>query len=120
MSREAFDRLPELEREALRKRHVHSDEQIRLLYDMTRAFATSYDDMAFTPPLLGTITARTLIVHGDRDPFYPVEMAIELFRGIPRSALWVVPYGPHGPIFGKLAAPFVETALAHLSGQSPG
>jgi pimeloyl-ACP methyl ester carboxylesterase len=118
--REAFDRLPELEREALRKRHVHGDGQIRLLYDMTRAFATSYDDMAFTPPLLGTITARTLIVHGDRDPLYPVEMAIELFRGIPRSALWVVPYGLHGPIFGNLAAPFVETALAHLSSQSTG
>src|SRR5262249_21653897 len=42
---------------------------------------------------------RARHVHGDRDPFYPVELAIELFRGIPSSALWVVPYGAHGPIF---------------------
>ena len=83
---------------------------------MTRGFAASYDDVAFTPPLLATIAARTLIVHGDRDPFYAVEMAFELHRGIPDSALWVVPYGGHGPIFGKNAAQFAEIALGHLAG----
>jgi pimeloyl-ACP methyl ester carboxylesterase len=56
-------------------------------------------------------------VHGDRDPYYPVELAIELFRGIPRSALWIIPYGAHGPIFGTLAPAFVSNALAHLSSQ---
>jgi pimeloyl-ACP methyl ester carboxylesterase len=116
-TRESFDLLSEPERKALRDRHVHDDEQIRLLYDMTRTFAASYDDMAFTPPQLGTITARTLIVHGDRDPYYPVEMAMELFHGIPQSALWIVPYGAHGPIFGTLAAPFAARALTHLSGE---
>ena len=119
-TRESFERLTEGERNALRNRHVGGDEQIRLLYDMTRSFAASYDDMAFTPPQLGTITARTLIVHGDRDPFYPVEMAIALFRGIPASALWIVPYGSHGPIFGAMAPTFVSTALAHLAGQPAG
>jgi pimeloyl-ACP methyl ester carboxylesterase len=118
-TRQSFDLLGEPERDALRNRHVHGDEQIRQLYDMTRAFATSYDDMAFTPPQLGSITARTLIVHGDRDPLYPVELALELFRGIPRSALWIVPYGAHGPIFGPMAPPFTAMALAHLSGQVP-
>jgi pimeloyl-ACP methyl ester carboxylesterase len=81
---------------------------------MTLSFATSDDDMAFTQPQLATITARTLIVHGDRDPLYPVELAIELFRGIPDSALWVVPNGGHGPIFGPMAEPFRAAALAHL------
>jgi pimeloyl-ACP methyl ester carboxylesterase len=114
-----LERLSEAERDALRRRHVHGDEQIRSLYGMTRSFATSYDDMAFTPPLLDTITARTLIVHGDRDPYYPIEMAIELYRGIPQSALWVIPYGAHGPIFGKMAPAFAATALDHLSGQIP-
>jgi len=117
-TRESFDHLSEAERDALRQRHVHGDEQIRLLYDMTRSFATSDDDMAFTPPQLGTVTARTLIVHGDRDPYYPIEMAIELFRGIPQSALWIVPFGAHGPIFGTMAPPFAATALAHLSGRA--
>jgi pimeloyl-ACP methyl ester carboxylesterase len=119
-TRESFDLLNESERDALRNRHVHGDEQIRQLYEMTRSFATSYDDVAFTPPQLGTITARTLIVHGDRDPLYPVELAMELFRGIPQSALWIVPYGAHGPIFGTMAPRFAASALAHLSGQPGG
>jgi pimeloyl-ACP methyl ester carboxylesterase len=119
-TRESFELLSESERDALRKRHVHGDDQIRWLYDMTRGFATNYDDMAFTPPLLGTIEARTLIVHGDRDPYYPVELAIELFRGIPRSALWIIPNGAHGPIFGKMATTFAASALAYLSGQQGG
>lgn len=119
-TRESFERLSEAERNALRTRHVHGDEQIRLLYDMTRSFATSYDDMAFTPAQLSVITARTLIVHGDRDPFYPVEMAIALFHGIPASALWIIPYGTHGPIFGTMAQTFASCALAHLAGELGG
>jgi pimeloyl-ACP methyl ester carboxylesterase len=114
-TRSSYDSLPEAGRDALRRRHVYGDEQIRWLYDITRGFATSYDDMAFTPAQLGTITARTLIVHGDRDPYYPVELAVELFRGIPQSALWIVPGGAHGPIFGSMALPFVSAALAHLA-----
>lgn len=117
-TRESFEGLSSSDKEALRARHVHGDEQIRLLYDMTRSFSTSYDDMSFTPPHLATITARTLIVHGDRDPYYPVELALALFRGIPEAALWVIPHGGHGPVFGAAAAPFAEAALAHLAVRS--
>ena len=99
-----------------RQRHVHGDEQIRVLYEQMRGLKDTHDDMAFTPPLLGTITARTLIVHGDRDPLYPVELALEMYRSIPSSALWVVPNGGHGPIFSRLAGPFVDTAVAFLRG----
>jgi pimeloyl-ACP methyl ester carboxylesterase len=112
---EAFDRLSDDERDTLRHRHIHGDDQIRALYAMTRSFATSHDDMAFDREQLERITARTLIVHGDRDPYYPVEMALELFHGIRDSALWVVPYGAHGPVFGSLAPAFVHQALAHLT-----
>ena len=75
------------------------------------------DDMAFTRPLLATIAARTLIVHGDRDPYYPVELAVEMYRSIPKSALWVVPNGDHGPIFGPLAARFRDAVRAFLQGE---
>src|SRR5262245_32543191 len=113
-TRAAFATLSSVEVETLRARHVHGDEQILKLYDMTCSFATSYDDMAFTAAGLGTITARTLIVHGDRDALYPVELAVELFRGIPASALWIVPNGGHGPVFGGNAATFRSAALSFL------
>jgi pimeloyl-ACP methyl ester carboxylesterase len=101
--------------EQMRGRHHLGDDQIRALWRYARAFADDRDDMNFGAATLSTITARTLIVHGDRDPLYPVELAVELLRGIPDASLWVVPNSGHGPIFGSQAAAFVETAAAFLS-----
>jgi pimeloyl-ACP methyl ester carboxylesterase len=108
------DNRTEAEWQQMRQWHKQGDEQIRALRRMSNAFKDSYDDMNFTPPYLSTITAPTLIVHGDRDPLYPVQMAIELYTSIPRSYLWVIPNGGHGPIFGNMAAQFVEISLAFL------
>ena len=98
----------------MRGRHHHGDDQIRALWRHAREFADDRSDMNFDATTLAAITARTLIVHGDRDPLYPVELAVELFRAIPNAALDVVPNGGHGPIFGEQAAPFVRTATAFL------
>ena len=101
--------------EQMRGRHHLGDDQIRALWRHAREFAGDREDMNFTAAALSTITARTLIVHGDRDPLYPVEQAVELFRGIPNASLWVVPGGGHGPIFGEQAVPFVKAATAFLA-----
>lgn len=102
----------------MRGRHHLGDDQIRALWRHVREFADDRDDMNFNADTLGAITARTLIVHGDRDPLYPVELAVELYRAIPNAALWVVPNGGHGPIFGEQAAPFVTTATAFLQSRA--
>jgi hypothetical protein len=39
---------------------------------------------------------------------------VEMYRAIPRSALWVVPNGNHGPVFLDAAPQFAQTALAFL------
>jgi len=101
----------------MRERHVHGDAQILALWEQQRAFADSYDDMNFTPPALARIKARTLIIYGDRDPLYPVEMGVEMFRAIPKAALWVVPGGGHGPIFLDASEAFARTSLAFLRGE---
>ena len=107
----------EAEWRQMRQWHKHGDEQIRALWRMSNAFKDSYTDMAFTPPHLSTITARTLIVHGDRDPLYPTRLALEMHEAIRGSHLWIVPNGGHGPIFGNAATAFRETALAFLRGE---
>src|SRR5688500_4320449 len=94
----------------MRTRHHHGDEQIRALWRHAREFGSDREDMNFTPRTLSSITARTLIVHGDRDPLYPVELAVALLLAIPTASLWVVPEGGHGPIFGNHAVPFVNIA----------
>jgi pimeloyl-ACP methyl ester carboxylesterase len=77
----------------------------------------SYDDMNFTEPYLSTITARTLIVHGDRDEYFPVDIPVAMNRAIPRSALWIIPNGGHLPVLGELAPVFQEEALAFLGSE---
>src|ERR1051325_5467880 len=111
------DRRTEAEWQLMRQWHPGGDEQILALWKMAYDFKDSYDDMNFTPPYLSTIRARTLVVHGDRDPLYPVALALELYAAIPASYLWVVPNGGHGPIFaeytgdGETTGRFADTAL---------
>ena len=110
------DRLPAEERKSLRRRHPGGDAQIEALLASTKAFADSYDDMNFTPSCLGRITARTLIVQGDRDPLYPVEISVGMARAIPRSSLWIVPSAGHGPVAGERWPEFLKTAARFLRG----
>ena len=112
--RKCPDPLPEAQWEVLRGRHPGGDAQIKALMMSTKAFADSYDDMTFTPPQLSTIQARTLIVQGDRDPLYPVEISVEMARAIPQSSLWIVPNSGHGPVIGERWPEFLKTAAAFL------
>lgn len=101
--------------ERFRKIHIHGDDQIRALRAQFHAFKDSYDDMNFTAPFLATISAPTLIVHGDRDQFFPIEIPVQMYESIPTSYLWIVPNTGHGAIRNKREE-FLETALAFLRG----
>jgi pimeloyl-ACP methyl ester carboxylesterase len=105
------DDQPSQEWERMRRSHKSGDQQIVNIWNWIRSLQDSYDDMNFTPALLSKIAARTLIVYGDRDPLYPVEMGLELYRAIPQASFWVVPNGAHGPIFGDAAPQFAQTTL---------
>jgi pimeloyl-ACP methyl ester carboxylesterase len=109
----AMDHTP-AEWERMRAVHVHGDEQIAALWKLPRRIADDPIDMNFTPEHLAAITAKTLIVSGDRDPFYPVELALDLYRGIRGSALWVVPNAMHCPVFFAERDAFAQTATAFL------
>lgn len=111
----SFAALGEAEMSRMRERHKGGDSQLEWIVAQTHAMADTHDDVDFSPALLGTITARTLIVFGDSDPLYPVKLAFELHEGIARSSLWIVPQGGHGPIFGPNAPRFLEIALPFLS-----
>lgn len=92
------------------------DQQLESLAGQFHAFASSYDDVNFTRPYLSTISARTLIVHGDRDPFFPVEIPLELYRSIPNAYLWIVPATGHEfPDRGQ----FTTIGRAFLQRQQP-
>jgi len=96
--------------------HPRGDQQILALRAAFRAMGDDTTDMAFTRASLATIRARTLIVHGDRDRFFPAEMAMELYRGIPVSQLWIVPNGGHADFLRDPVLAFIAAATRFLHG----
>ena len=67
------------------------------------------------PPYLASIQARTLIVQGDRDPLYPVELSVEMAKAIPLSSLWIIPNAGHGPVLGERWPEFLKIASGFLA-----
>jgi pimeloyl-ACP methyl ester carboxylesterase len=113
--RASFEKMPQPVQEMYRECAKRGDAQIRQLITQFNAFHNNHDDMSFTAQTLSTITARTLIVHGDRDQFFPVEIPVSLYRSIPNAALWIIPGGDHVPIYDP-TVPFTSTALRFLDG----
>jgi pimeloyl-ACP methyl ester carboxylesterase len=115
MRRASFGTMPQQVQEMYQECAKRGDEQIRQLITQFNAFHDNYDDMNFTAQSLSTITARTLVVHGDRDNFFPVEIPVNIHRSIPNAALWIIPGGDHVPIYDS-TVPFTSTALQFLDG----
>ena len=97
---------------------VRGENQMRGLVDRFRSlFGNNTDDVNFSVARLSTIRARTLIVHGDRDKLFPVEIPFEMYRGIPNSELWIVPGGGHIPIRGDKEPEFLRLTREFLNRQ---
>jgi len=108
------DKTPPQVREMQQKCAKRGSDQARELSAQFTAFKDSYDDMNFTTPYLSTIKARTLIVHGDRDIFFPVSIPVEMYQAIRGSELWIVPRGDHVPIYGPRLGEFANVAMEFL------
>jgi pimeloyl-ACP methyl ester carboxylesterase len=110
-----METLPGAVRDMWRSCAVRGENQMRGLVDRFRSAATNIDDVNFSAAQLHTIRTRTLIVQGDRDLLFPVEIPVEMYRGIPNSELWIVPGGDHVPIFGDREAEFLRIVRKFLN-----
>ena len=108
---------PEAQWQALRALHRHGDEQIGALLDQLGGFKDVYGDVAFTPPLLATIRARTLLIQGDQDRCFPTTMIVDMHAAIPGARLWVIPNAGHWPVAPDLQDQFTRTVLSFLGGE---
>lgn len=113
MRKASFATMPQQVQDMYRECATRGDDQIRQLVAQFNALHDDRDDMNFTAESLATVTARTLVVHGDRDRFFPVEIPVNLYRSIPDAALWIIPGGDHVPLYGA-TVPFTSTALRFL------
>ncbi|MGC4065096.1 MAG: alpha/beta hydrolase [Polyangiaceae bacterium] len=115
MRETSFARIPRQVQQMYRECAKRGDAQIHQLIAQFNAFHDNYNDMNFTERELSTITTRTLIVHGDRDRFFPIEIPVSIHKAIPNSALWIIAGGDHVPIYDP-TVPFVSKALEFLDG----
>ncbi len=109
--------IPDDQMHRFREIHKHGDEQIIATMEWPKIAADDYESTAFTPPYLATIKANTLIVHGERDRRVPISIALEMYKVIPNSSLWIVPNGGHVPIRNFYEENFIEVTEAFLLGQ---
>lgn len=78
-------------------------------------FRQLYGDPSFTPDVLSTIKAVSLIVHGDNDLIAPVSNAWDMHQHIPKSYLWIIPNGGHVPTaIKKNEGDFIRRSLEFL------
>lgn len=115
MGRASFNTVPQQVREMYSECAKRGDVQICQLISQFNALSSNYDDMNFTEQELSTITARTLVVHGDCDNFFPVEIPESIHRSIRDSELWIIPGGEHVPVY-DFKIPFASRALQFLDG----
>jgi pimeloyl-ACP methyl ester carboxylesterase len=103
----------------LKEQHPGGEPQIRNLLNQFKNMANSYDDMNFTTPYLSSIKSTTLVIHGDRDPLFPVEIPVNSYESIPNSYLWIVPNYGHSFIYRNSiwADSFLEVMKRLFSGK---
>lgn len=111
----ALDAIPPDVVSELRACVARGEPQMLDLVRTFHGFKDSRDDMNLTEHDLRRITAPTLVVHGDRDPFFPVRIPAATYAALPNGQLWIVPNGDHVPIFGPQAASFQAEVLRFLS-----
>jgi pimeloyl-ACP methyl ester carboxylesterase len=94
---------------------LHGTYKARLIAKQFWNFRAQYGDPSFTPDILSTIKAQTLIVHGDDDPAASVDNAFMMYKYIPGSHLWILPFGGHDGIFSpEYASEFVRQSIKFL------
>ncbi len=70
-------------------------------------------ELPFRPDDLRAIGARTLIVHGDRDQFFPVSVPVAMYQAMPRARLCILPGCDHSggtrdpELFARFALDFL-------------
>ena len=105
--------LPQKHQEYLWRFHPGGEPQIRAIMAQFRKQADNYEDFDLSPEHLATIATRTLLVWGDRDPFFPVEFALEMYRAMPNAELWVLPNQGHMAIWQSEEAQAMFPGIVH-------
>lgn len=110
--------LPPVVQNSYRSCSVRGEPQVKGLINTFRGLATSTTDMNLTPSDFAKVKADTLVIHGDRDIFFPVSIPVGIYGAIPKAQLWIVPGGEHVPIYANQRQ-FPDVVLRFFGGKRP-
>lgn len=113
MKRASYSTLPPEVRDMYKECANRGEEQVRQLIEQFNELHDNYDDVNFSEEELATISAPALIIHGERDSFFPVAIARKMQKSIPEAQLWLIADGDHVPVFDR-TVPFTTKALHFL------
>ncbi len=87
----------------LRENHVSDKAQFQSLLAHFQRIANTPNILNLSTEQLGRATAKTLIIHGDSDAYFPVDIPIHLYQTMPNASLMILPNTGHGNIFKRLS-----------------
>lgn len=86
------------------KLHPNGEKQIQEIWKMGIESALS-GDFVMSDKAIAAISARTLVIQGDRDEVFPLEVPLELYKSIKESQLWIIPNATHMAVFWEDLTP---------------
>ena len=104
-----------IERIETQTSETHGPGYAEILLDLWVESVLRPNEMPFTPADLKRIACPTLILHGDRDPYFPVWVPIAMYQAIPNAELGIAP--GHGHDAGYLSL-FMPALLDFLGRHS--
>lgn len=83
--------------EESRRRHgaAHDENHWQVLREAYLAFTNNPAELPFRPEDLAGIDVPTLILHGDRDEFFPVYIPVTMYTSLPHAELCILPRAGH-------------------------
>ena len=96
---------------------THGTDYAHTILDLWVTSVLRPNELPFKPDDLGKIACPTLIIHGDRDVFFPVHVPVTMYQAIPNSELCILPNCGHR-VPHESPTLFVTTLLEFLA-QNP-
>jgi len=83
---------------ATQQRHgeTHGPEHWRALRAAFMEFSRDPYELPFLPHELRSIACPVLVLHGDRDEFFPVNVPVTMYQSLPQGELCILPATRHG------------------------
>jgi pimeloyl-ACP methyl ester carboxylesterase len=69
----------------------HGSDYVAVLLDLWANSVIRPNELPFTPEHLRRITCPTLIMHGDRDTYFPIQIPLTMHQAIQKSNLCILP-----------------------------